>query len=253
MSLRTRYKESTDNIFARPKKEESSKLIFISCEGPITEEIYFMDIVSEIFADIKDKIKIASVREDFFSIPPENRTQSDINQQNKSSPKQVLQRMNDYLKDKKYWDSENNPDDEFWLVMDVDDHTSESKIDEWRYVLNQAKTKNYKCAISNPFFELWLLLHHNNVTEEDKKYAVTNEHKYESTKHFSDRLKNDCFVPLKNNKEPQKEHYTKGKIIDAINRAKSLNFNCNEGWPDNLGTTVYILLEKIIELDKQTK
>lgn len=244
--LRTRHISSTEDIFNRPQTEESPKLIFISCEGLITEELYFA-IVREIFDTIQDKIKIASARDDFFSMHPTQRAQSDIDEQNKSAPRQVLERMDNYLAHHKYWDFENNPDDEFWLVLDVDDHTSIYKIEEWHQVLDEAVSKNYQCAISNPFFEVWLLLHHTDVNEQDYMYAVTNTHSYESTDHFRTRLSTVCAAPLKNKKEPSKDHYSQENIILAIDRAKKLH-NTEEDWPHDLGSTVYRLLEKVVNL-----
>ncbi len=248
--LRTR--QTSPFSLSRPKGEDSVKLIFISCEGAVTEEIYFGDIISQMLNNTRSKIKIASARADFFSSVPVQRTQIDIDEQNKSTPRQVMERLDNYLSRHKYWDSVKNPDDEFWLILDIDDHTSIHKIDEWNKVLTEAKTKNYQYAVSNPFFEFGLLLHHVDVTDEDRTYAVTATQDYQKTKHFTKRLKDDAHAPLigsgSDKKIPKSEDYTMQKIKDAIERAKKLHTDPNELWPHNLGSTVYILLEKIIGL-----
>ena len=59
-------------------------------------------------------------------------------------------------------------DDEFWIVMDIDQNLSENIKDSndksfkvyFIETLDTCDEKGYKYAISNPFFEMWLLLHH---------------------------------------------------------------------------------------------
>ena len=61
------------------------------------------------------------------------------------------------------------PEDEFWIVTDVDKNWSEELIDsegrksyrdEWNEAIAACQEKGYSYAVSNPFFEIWLLLHH---------------------------------------------------------------------------------------------
>ena len=245
--LKTRYISQISEVIHRPSKQENPKLFILSCEGPVTEEIYFKDIISNLFKNISSKIQIISARDVFYSTNPTERTQADFDEQNRSSPRQVLDRLNNYINNNTIIDKDNNPDDEYWLVLDIDDHTNDQKKQEWDAVLNEAKENGYDYAISNPFFELWLLLHHDMVNDDDYKYAVTETHKYEKTNHFRNRLKK---ASLKNQKEPELNHYSKECIKSAVSRAKSLH-DIELSWPQNLGSTVYILVEKIVELDEQ--
>ena len=53
--------------FTRKSRHISDKIIFISCEGGVTEEEYF-GLICELFSDIKSKIQIISVREDLLRV-----------------------------------------------------------------------------------------------------------------------------------------------------------------------------------------
>lgn len=228
-----------------PKEDlnESPKLIVISGEGPVTEEIYFNDILANICLPIRHKIRIASTREDFYQADPTKRTQEGIDNQNKSQPRQVMERMDNYLSSQTYIQQSKRNDDEFWLVLDIDDHTDQNHVDEWNAVLSEALEKKYKYAVSNPFFEVWLLLHHCDHTAEDEKFQVTDTNFYTKTDHFKERLKN-LGVPLTGNpkKIPEIKDYDLLKIKAAITRAKVLHGDSGEfkKWPESFGSTVYI-------------
>ena len=149
---------------------------------------------------------------------------------------------------------EKYPEDEFWIVTDVDNNWSHTHIsddrtflDEWNEAISLCEEKNYNYAVSNPFFELWLLLHHDDCSDDDKRYAVTDEHDYEPTSHFRDRLRG-LDVPLKDRKHINFEDYTEEKIVAAIERAKQLHTSREDLQPHYLATTVYMLLEKITAL-----
>ena len=114
--------------------------------------------------------------------------------------------------------------------------------------LNECEEKLYGYAVSNPFFEFWLCLHHLDANEEDFKHAVTNINSYKPTSHYRERLRIDAKAPLLDKKKPREVHYDEQKIRQAIKRAKELHVNKEEKWPYNLGSTVYILLEKIVEM-----
>ncbi len=246
----------------RPKRPTSDKLIFISCEGSVTEWKYFEDIINKVYANISSKVRVINVLEVPLKKNPKNRTSDEEIQITSSNPQNLLDKMNTYKIEK---DDEYNfaihKDDEFWLIMDIDDHTSstiidnngKSNLDKWNDVLQQCKEKNYKYAVSNPFFELWLLLHFDEVNNEDYNYAVTSSNAYKSTSHFRDRL-SGLGVPLKNNKHINVSHYpkyNKTAIEQAISRAEKLDTEPKCDYPTNLGSTVYRLLKSISEIDAQ--
>ena len=238
--------------FSRTKKRTSDKLIFISCEGVETEEVYF-DILASLFHNIRSKIKIVSVRGDYLLL--DQKTQEEKQKQNMSSPKYVFQRMQTYLaENQEYYQLRENSEDEYWLVMDIDDHTSAAKIDEWNHVLKQCDSRGYSYAISNPNFEFWLYLHHCILTEEDHMHCVNEIHPYCKDPYFLDHMKKvGVFLHGKSHKKPLESDYTLEKVIHAMKQAKSLE-QAEDSYPKcNLGSTVYQLIEKFWEWESEKK
>lgn len=129
----------------------------------------------------------------------------------------------------------------------MDNNLSPDWIDEWNEALDLCAQKGYSYAISNPFFEIWLLLHHDDARPEDKIWAVTDDHAYEPTDHFRNRLR-ELHAPLKDKKHISEMHYNRQNVQDAINRAAALHIQNGEKYPKYFATTVYLLLEKIIEM-----
>lgn len=235
-------------ISRTPRREirpESNKLIFLSCEGNVTEEEYF-GRVTEIYDEVKSKIQFISIKEEILVKKERDRTEEEIRELGKSKPWQLLEKIEKYKEEKKdIFDFDKHPDDEFWIVSDVDENTAPENLEKRKETLNKCREKGYDYAISNPFFEIWLLLHHSEITDEDKKYGVTNEQSYEPTDHFKERLA-ALGVPLvkKKRKHIVKEDYDREKIKVAIERGKKITV-LEEGVPKGLGTSVYKLLEKI--------
>lgn len=246
----------------RPKHRTSDKLIFISCEGSVTEWEYFKDIINIVFANIGSKVKVINIVEDALNKNAKNRTPEENRQVSSCNPKNLLDKMSAYKsKHKEEYNFEEHQQDEFWLIMDVDDHTDqtiidskgESNLDKWNSVLNECNNKGYQYAVSNPFFELWLLLHFDDVNEDDYRYAVNNLHSYVPTDHYKNRL-SDLNVPLKKDKHINKTHYkkyNKDAISNAIQRAEALDPEPKCNYPTDLGSTVYRLLKSIKEIDDQ--
>ena len=206
MALITRRIPFTPQNPYRSVRPTTSKIIFLSFEGSVTEEEYF-DRVSDIFSEIKSKIQFISVAEDAVRTYHKCRTPEQESMLSKTRPKQLVERIEQFKieKDDVYQFSK-YPEDEFWIVTDVDNNLDSLWIDEWNETLNICEEKGYRYAVSNPFFEIWLLLHHDVPTEEDKFFAVTDEHAYEPTAHFRERLR-ALGAPLKDKKHIKKEHY----------------------------------------------
>jgi len=102
------------------------------------------------------------------------------------------------------WGIDFSEGDGLWCACDVDEHTTATIIDSYKY----AKARSIDIALSNPCIELWFLLHFKHVT------SPLNQH--------------DALVQLK----AHIRSYTKGKDVNedlksnlsaAIRRAKSLN------------------------------
>lgn len=141
----------------------------------------------------------------------------------KTTPEQVLKRMKLYLEKN---DLENG--DEAWLVVDRDSWKEE---DLNRLLLWSQEREAYGLAVSNPCFEYWLLLHFN-----DGKNVL-------SAVRCRDRLRTWLPNFTKSKIETSK---LKDKVNEAINRARLKDNPPCDTWPQTAGSTVYRLVEKIM-------
>ncbi len=240
----------------RSVRPATSKIIFLSFEGSVTEEEYF-ERISDLFSEIRSKIQFISVAEDAVHTAPKCRTSEQAKILSKVRPKQLVERIEQFKLEKNdIYQFTQYPDDEFWIVTDVDKNWSNEMInpydgktyyEEWNDAIAMCQAKNYGYAISNPFFEIWLLLHHDTPTDTDKAFAVTDTHAYEKTDHFRTRLR-DLFAPLEDKKHINPSDYNIEKVKSAISRAKELHLNKADLCPKYFTTTVYILLNKIMEM-----
>ena len=231
----------------RAFRPATSKIIFLSLEGAATEHEYF-ERISELYDHAKYKICLISVTEDAVHTPPKVRTRE---QNITLSSVRPLQLVNRIVKFKQEYDHiyefEKHPDDEFWIVTDVDDNWSELWISEWIEAIQLCTEKNYHYAVSNPFFEIWLLLHHTDPTDVDKSFAVTAESSYQPTNHFRSRLR-DLGAPLDREKHIRKLNYTIENVKAAATRAEKLHLDRSDLAPHYFATTVYLLIEIIDSL-----
>lgn len=229
----------------RLKRPSTSKIIFLSCEGSVTEEEY-IEVLSQIYDGVKGRVQLISVAEDEVHTLPKKRTREQNQVLGKSKPWQLVERINKFKEEKEAkYEFSKYPEDEFWIVSDVDDNLDNHET-EFKNAIQECDEKGYKYAISNPFFEMWLLLHHDEVREEDRKYAVTETHSYEATDHFRVRL-TEKGAPLKEQKHLNIEHYSDEKIRLAVQRAKGLVKGKEEKIPSDYGTYVYKIVEEILE------
>lgn len=229
----------------RTKRPSTSKIIFLSCEGSVTEEEY-IEILSQIYDGVKSRVQLISVAEDEIHTSVKKRTTKQNQVLGKSKPWQLVERIDKFKMEKEsIYEFSKYPDDEFWIVSDVDDNLDNHK-EQFENAIKECDEKGYRYAISNPFFEIWLLLHHDDVNEEDKKYAVTKQHRYEPTDHFRTRLSENG-ASLKDKKHLQLEHYSDEKVKIAVERAKVLMNGKNEKIPLEFGTYFYKIVEEILE------
>ncbi len=240
----------------RAERPVTSKIIFLSLEGSVTEEEYF-DRISELFSEIGTKIQFISVAEDAVHTVPKRRTPDQVKLLSKARPKQLVERIDRFKEEKDdIYQFSQYPEDEFWIVTDVDQNWSDEIVslddnktwhDEWDEAVAMCQSKNYGYAVSNPFFEIWLLLHHDQPNDTDKGYAVTDTHAYEKTDHFRTRLR-DLGVSLKDKKHIKPSDYDVEKVKTAISRAETLHLSKADMSPKYFATTVYILLNKIVDM-----
>ena len=235
------------------------KTIFIASEGFVTENSY-LEVLKKSFEGVGEKVKIISVKNilcEDLKEKVEKETEQELREKyteeiekirTGSNPKRTLQCIELYKeKNEDKYDFKNHPDDEFWLILDIDHHLEEDFKDEWEEVLKNGEMKGYKFAISNPFFEVWLLLHHDELKEKDREMSVNlvNRYKSEFKSHYKTRLK-EVGAKLKNKKVVY-GHYDAKKVKDAIERAKIID-SSEEKYPLTAGSTVYRLVEKIVEI-----
>lgn len=175
------------------------KLFIISAEGAVTEDEYFQ----------------------LFRLGGRPLCKC-LTDSNKSSPKHVLKRLTDYLKDEQ-------PADPFeaWLVVDRNNWTDDQlqSLQNW-----QLKKLERSLAVSNPCFEFWLLLHF----EDGKGVSATQECVRRLRKH----------LPAYN-KHIDSAKFTQNRISDAIRRARRKDTPACADWPKGTGTTVYRLVANI--------
>ena len=148
------------------------------------------------------------------------------NNNNNSDPDHVLKKIKLKLKNKK----ELRKDNEAWVVIDKDKWTDEQlqKLYKW-----SKKSEKYHVAITNPKFEFWLLLHF----EDAKKLNYPSTYKKKLTDHLGRPYE----------KRIKENDITDEQIKLAIERATQRDDPPCESWPHNHGTTIYRLVEKLIE------
>ncbi len=213
------------NSLIRERREafRDARLIVIASEGKDTERIYFKTLAQE-YSNPRVHVHILERCE---------------NEQNNSSPEHVLKQLNDY---KRQYELES--DDELWLVIDRDRWTDAMLS----HVAKECVQDDYlHVALSNPCFELWLLLHLVNatlLTQDEQRQWMENRRKSKNVDpYLKTRLRQEMGSYHESSYDAQMlvEH-----VEDAIERAKTLDENPTDRWPQTLGTRVYLLAESVM-------
>lgn len=207
----------------RPEAFRDARLIVIASEGKDTERIYFKALAKE-YTNPRVHVHIL---------------ERSVDEQNNSSPEHVLKQLNDY---KNLYDLE--ADDELWLVVDKD---------QWKdKMLSRVATEcafevSMHMALSNPCFELWLLLHLEDaasLTPEEQMLWMENRRKSKNA---------DPYLKVRLRQKMGSYHESSYDVLslivhveDAIERARTLDKNPNDRWPQTLGTRVYLLAESVM-------
>jgi hypothetical protein len=200
-----------------------ARLIVIASEGKDTERIYFKALAKE-YTNPRVHVHILERSED---------------EQNNSSPEHVLKQLNDY---KGHYELES--DDELWLVVDRDRWT-EAMLS--RVATECAQDNFMHVALSNPCIELWLLLHLVDATS----LSPVEQQQWLENRRTSRRT--DPYLKMRLRQEMGSYHeaaYDAQMLIvhveEAIERAKALDKNPADRWPQTLGTRVYLLAESVM-------
>ena len=200
-----------------------ARLIVIATEGKDTERIYFKALAKE-YTNPRVHVHILKRAE---------------GEENNSSPEHVYQQLDEY---KKQYSLES--DDELWLVIDKD-HWTEAMLSSVASKCTQDEFMHM--ALSNPCIELWLLLHLVDVsllTPEEQQQWMENRKRSKNA---------DPFLKILLRKLMGSYHesaYDTSILIphveEAISRARILDVNTEDRWPQTLGTRVYLLAESVM-------
>ena len=213
------------NSLMRERREafRDARLIVIASEGKDTERIYFKALAKE-YTNPRVHVHILERSEA---------------EQNNSSPDHVLKQLNDY---KSQYELE--ADDELWLVVDKDRWT---EVMLSRVAKECSQEVAMHMALSNPCFELWLLLHIEDsalLTPEEQKQWMENRRKSKNA---------DPYLKVRLRQKMGSYHESSydalaliAHVEDAIERARALDKNPNDRWPQTLGTRVYLLAESVM-------
>lgn len=213
------------NSLIRERREafRDARLIVIASEGKDTERIYFKALAKE-YANPRVHVHILNRCED---------------EKNNSSPEHVLKQLNDY---KGQYELES--DDELWLVIDRDRWT-EAMLS---HVTKECAQDSYlHVALSNPCFEFWLLLHLVDATlltsEEQQQWMDNRRRSKNAEPYLKVRLRQEMGSYHEADYDAQMliEH-----VEDAIVRARALDKNTTDRWPQTLGTRVHLLAESVV-------
>lgn len=213
------------NSLIRERREAflDARLIVIASEGKDTERIYFKALAKE-YTNPRVHVHILKRSED---------------EKNNSSPEHVLEQLNEYK-----CQYELEADDELWLVTDKD-HWTEAMLP--RVATECMQDVSMHMALSNPCFELWLLLHLVDVlslTPEEQLLWMENRRKSKSSNPY---LKVLLRQKMGSYHESAYDVLTLIQHVEvAIERARLLDKNPADRWPQTLGTRVYLLAESVM-------
>jgi len=207
--------------FKRTSGVRDANLIVVATEGEKSEPIYFEQLrSSKEFYNPRVHLKV---------IPSVD---------GKSSPKYVLEHLNEFKKEYKI-----RADDELWMVIDRD--FKSWTIAELTDCLTKCRQKHYRLCISNPNFELWILLHFLCVHSQEEDYKINLL--------ANRKTGNRTFCEIQIISE--RGHYNKANpdftdiipnTLDAIARSKLLTNNNSINLLNKLGTDINVLVERII-------
>ena len=213
------------NSLMRERREafRDARLIVIASEGKDTERIYFKALAKE-YTNPRVHVHIL---------------ERSVDEQNNSSPEYVLKQLNDY---KSQYELE--ADYELWLVIDKDRWTEAMPS----YIATECSQEvAMHMALSNLCFELWLLLHIEDATSlipEEQMLWMENRRK---SKNADPYLKVRLRQKIGSYYESSYDTLALiAHVEDAIERARALDKNPADRWPQTLGTRVYLLAESIM-------
>lgn len=141
-----------------------------------------------------------------------------------SNPASVLARLVGFAID------DPQPFDERWLCLDLDHWGTGRHAPNLARACKEALEAGCQLAISNPAFEVWLLLHFSDepkATQAECEAAIR------------------AVVGSYNKTRLQAERYTREAVDLAIARSRALDTDPTQRWPQQPGSHVYRLVERL--------
>ena len=123
-------------LLDRSVHQRDARFFVVATEGAETEPRYFQAI--------QERELVSRSRVKLHVLPTED---------GRSAPQHLAQRIDAFLREYTLL-----PDDEVWLVLDVDLGAG-NRIAQLSELASLCRQKHWHLAISNPCFEVWLLLH----------------------------------------------------------------------------------------------
>lgn len=207
--------------FERPEGVRSGRLVVIAAEGKETENIYFEQMKVSFHAS---GVQIEILRRDT----------------NESSPEHVYRQIQDFAA--KY---DLDEDDQLWAVVDKDQWTEQMLSGVARKC---SQNKRFFFCVSNPCFELWLILHLEDVAqyaEEDRKKLSENKKIKRNGDTWTKKRLRELMGSYRESQYDAKKLLP--EIEKAIERARNLDIDPSNRWPQSVGTRVYRLVNSILE------
>ena len=204
--------------FVRLEGVRSARLVVIAGEGRYTESIYFNAV--------KNELRAPNVHVEVLD-----------RNSDESSPESVHRQVADFMRQYNIED-----DDELWLVIDRD-RWQERMLSQVAQLC--AQNSHLHFCMSNPCFELWLLLHLEDVEQYDdetKNALLQNKKNKSGVTWLKKRMKDLLGSYAESN-------YDALSLIPytsvAMDRARRLDNNPQDRWPQSIGSRVYLLMESI--------
>lgn len=208
--------------------KDAEKFFILSFEGTVTEKRYFESLrASSLFNDCG-----------LIETIPLSRKKTAALGSNPNVVKSLLKSAKD--------DFNFRSTDEFWLIIDRDQWESIHHIDLSKLVEDCKNEDNFFIAMSNPCFEIWLIFHHTDLTRysEDELDKIKENVKISNKKHHIDTVLEEL-IGHAYNKRPKAEDFIP-HTYSAIRTAAKYHTE-GEDLPTNIGSDVYILVQKLIK------
>lgn len=155
-----------------------------------------------------------------------------------SAPEHVVERLKQAFKTVSQ-NQEVQAGDEFWVFLDTDRQVRDTNLKGTLEALRSARQAGFEIALSNPCFELWLLLHHTDVPPGTV---------FTKCAELEQRLREILGQYNKTSIKPGQ--FPLARVPDAIRRARALEAAPDDPlgpWPQQAGTRVYRLLERLLK------